>query len=623
MKLVRGAWKFLVGVKDALVLLLLLLFFGAVAAALSARPGTKAGTTGALVLDLNGSIVEQPTPINATQALTGGDQAKQFRLRDIVAALNAASIDDKVKAVVLDLDGFMGGGQVALGDVGDALDRVRAKKPVLAFATGYGDDAYQLAAHASEIWLDPQGLALFQGAGGTRLYYKGLLDKVGATVHVYRVGKYKSAVEPYILDKASPEAKANSQALASAMWAAWQKDVIQARPKALVADFVADPAAQVSASGDLAQAALKAGIVDRLASRAEFEARVAQVAGTGNRTARKPSHYARIDLKPYVAANPRPAGDRAIGVVTVAGTIMDGEAEAGTAGGTTISRIIDRAVASGKYKALVVRVDSPGGSALASERIRTSLDAARKRGMPVVVSMGNVAASGGYWVSMAGDRVFAEPDTITGSIGIFGLIPTFEKGLAKIGVSGDGVATTPLSGQPDVIRGTNAAFDTVIQTSIEAGYRRFITLVSGARKLSPTRVDEIAQGHVWDGGSANQLGLIDAFGGVDDAIAEAARRAKLDPTRPHAVWLDVEPTWREVFASMWTSDEDSSAAAGDLLTTLSRQRMAELGSAVEDVRLMTTASAIQARCLDCPIPATAPSAATKATLFELIKAWIS
>lgn len=623
MKLVRGAWKFLVGVKDALVLLLLLLFFGAVAAALSARPGTKASTTGALALDLNGSIVEQPTPINATQALTGGDQAKQFRLRDIVAALNAASTDDKIKAVVLDLDGFMGGGQVALGDVGDALDRVRAKKPVLAFATGYGDDAYQLAAHASEIWLDPQGLALFQGAGGTRLYYKGLLDKVGATVHVYRVGKYKSAVEPYILDKASPDAKANSQALASAMWAAWQKNVVQARPKARVADFIADPAAQVKASGDLAQAALKAGIVDKLASRAEFETRVAQVAGNGNRVARKPSQYARVDLKSYVAANPRPAGDRTIGVVTVAGTIMDGEAESGTAGGTTISRIIDRAVASDKYKALVVRVDSPGGSALASERIRVSLDAARKKGMPVVVSMGNVAASGGYWVSMAGDRVFAEPDTITGSIGIFGLIPTFEKTLAKIGVSGDGVATTPLSGQPDVIRGTNAAFDTVIQTSIEAGYRRFITLVSGARKLTPERVDEIAQGHVWDGGSANQLGLIDAFGGIDDAIAEAARRAKLDPAKAHAVWLDVEPTWREVLASMWTSNEDNTAAAGDLLTTLSRQRMAELGSAVEDVRLMTTASAIQARCLDCPVPATAPSAATKATLFELIKAWIS
>lgn len=620
MKLVRGAWKLLVGVKDALVLLLLVLFFGAIAAALSARPGTKPIAPGALVLDLNGSIVEQPAPVNATQALTGGEQAKQFRLRDIVAALNAASIDDRVKAVVLDLDGFLGGGQVALGDVGKAIDRVRAKKPVLAFATGYGDDAYQLAAHATEIWLDPQGLALFQGAGGTRLYYKGLLDKVGATVHVYRVGKYKSAVEPYILDKASPDAKANSQALAAAMWQAWQADVIQARPKALIATFVADPAAEVSANGDLAQAALKAGIVDRLASRADFDTRVAQIAGTGDRTARKPSKFARIDLKPYIAASQRPSGDRAIGVVTVAGTIQDGEAPAGTAGGTTISRLIDRAVASNKYKALVVRVDSPGGSAIASEQIRVALDGARKKGMPVVVSMGNVAASGGYWVSMAGDRVFAEPDTITGSIGIFGLIPTFEKGLAKIGVSGDGVATTPLSGQPDIIRGTNAAFDTVVQTAIESGYRRFIALVSGARKMAPEKVNEVGQGHVWDGGTAHQLGLVDAFGGIDDAIAEAARRAKLDPGKPHAVWLDTPPTWREALASMFTNSDEDTAESVDLLTTLSRQRIAEMASAVEDARLMTTASAIQARCLDCPVPATA---APKATLFELIKAWIS
>ena len=618
MKLVRGAWKLLVGVKDALVLLFMLLFFGAIAAGLSARPGTKAIGTGALVLDLDGSIVEQPTAISPAQALTGGTQAKQFRLRDVVAALDAAATDDRVKTVVLDLDGFMGGGQVALGDVGDALERVRAKKPVLAFATGYGDDAYQLAAHASEVWLDPQGLALFSGPGGSRLYYKGLFDKVGATIHVYRVGTYKAAVEPYTRDSASPEAKENAQAYSNALWSAWQNDVARARPKAQLAGFVADPVAATTAAGDLAQAALRAGIVDRVDSRAAFDARVAQVAGKGRTTASKPSAFARIELKPYIAANPRKSGDKSIGVVTVAGVISDGEADAGSAGGETIARIVDRAVASDSYKALVVRVDSPGGSALASERIRLSLEAARKKGMPVVVSMGNVAASGGYWVAMAGDRLFAEPDTITGSIGIFGIIPTFEKGFGKIGVTGDGIATTPLSGQPDVVRGTNAAFDTIIQTAIESGYRRFIALVSGARKLTPARADELGQGRVWDGGSARQLGLIDAFGGIDEAIAEAAKRAKLDPGAAHAVWLDKEPTWRESLASMFSSEEETGAA--DLLTTLSRQRVAELGAAVDDVRLMTTASAIQARCLECPVPAVA---APRESLFALMKAWFS
>lgn len=614
MNLVRGAWRILVGIKDALVLCFMLLFFGLLATALSSRPGTKPIGTGALVMELKGSIVEQPTAISPAQALSGGSQAKEYRLRDIIAALNAAATDDRVKTVVLDLDGFMGGGQVALGDVAAALDKVKAKKPVLAFATGYSDDAYQLAAHASEIWLDPMGIALFQGPGGSRLYYKGLLEKVGANVHVYRVGKFKSAVEPYILDKASPESKEASQALYASLWQGWQAEVSKARPKAQLAAFVADPAGAVAASGDPATAALKAGIVDKLADRAAFNKRVAQIAGAG----RKEHPYARIELKPYIAAKSRVPGDRSIGVVTVAGTIQDGEAEAGTAGGETIGKIIDKAVASGKFKALVLRVDSPGGSALASERIRGSLVAARAKGMPVIVSMGNVAASGGYWVSMASDKVFAEPATVTGSIGIFGVIPTFEAGLKKIGVTSDGVATTPLSGQPDVFGGTNTAFDSVIQTSIEAGYKRFINLVSGARRMTPERVDEIAQGRVWDGGTARQLGLVDAFGGIDDAIAEAARRAKLDPAQPHAVWLDKEPGWREAFAAMLGSEEKEEGAT-DLLSTLARARMASLAGMAEDARMMMSSSAIQARCLECPVTA-AP--VKPATLLQMLATWM-
>jgi len=616
MKLVRGAWKILVGIKDALVLMFMLIFFGLLAAALTARPGTKPIGTGALVMELKGAIVEQPASISPTQALSGGSQMKQFRLRDILAALDAAATDDRVKTVVLDLDGFTGGGQVALGDVAAALDKVKAKKPVLAFATGYSDDAYQLAAHASEIWLDPMGLALFQGPGGSRLYYKGLLEKVGANVHVYRVGKFKSAVEPYILDKASPEAKEASQALYASLWQGWQAEVAKARPKAQLASFIADPAGAVAASGDPATAALKAGIVDKLADRATFNKRVAQIAGAG----RKDQAYARIELKPYIAARSRQPGDKTIGIVTVAGTIQDGEAESGTAGGETIGKIIDKAVASDKFKALVLRVDSPGGSALASERIRSSLVAARAKGMPVVVSMGNVAASGGYWVAMASDKVFAEPTTITGSIGIFGVIPTFENGLKKIGITTDGVTTTPLSGQPDVVGGTNAAFDSVVQTSIEAGYVRFLNLVGGARKMTPQRVNEIAQGRVWDGGTARQLGLVDAFGGIEDAIAEAARRAKLDPAQPHAVWLDKEPGWREAFAAMLSSEEKENGAT-DLLSTLARSRMASFAGVTEDARLMmSSSSAVQARCLECPVAA-AP--VRPATLLQMVFTWMN
>jgi len=617
MKLVRGVWKLLVGVKDALVLLFMLLFFGGIWAALSARPGTTSVGNGALVLKLNGAIVEQPELSTPTSVIGGEPTVRQFRLRDLVRAIKAAAKDDRVKAVVLDLDGFTGGGAVALGDVGAALDTVRAaKKPVLAYATGYGDDAYALAAHASQIWLDPMGLALFAGPGGSRLYYKGLIDKLGVNAHIYRVGKFKSAVEPYFLTAQSPEAKAENEALAASLWQGWQAGVLKARPKAQIAAYTRDPIA-ATVGGDLAQSALSAGIVDKLADRAEFTRTVAGIVGKG----KKNTDFAKIDLAPWIAANPPQDGAGDIAVITVAGVISDGEAGPGGAGGETISRLINQALASGKYKAMVLRVDSPGGSALASEKIRVALGEARSRGLPVVVSMGNVAASGGYWVATAGDKVFAEPMTITGSIGVFGVIPTFEAALAKIGVTSDGVATTPLSGQPDVVGGTNAAFDGIIQGSIEGTYRRFIELVSGARKLSPERVNEIGQGRVWDGGTARQINLIDAFGGVDDAIAEAARRANLDPAKAHAVWVEKPPTFYEtLLSSMASTPNEDETQANDLLSMLARERMASLTTAVSDAKSLATGATIQARCLECPSTAVR---APRPSLFELLMLWMA
>ncbi len=615
MRLVRGAWKILVGVKDGLVLLFMLLFFGALYAGLSARPNAKAVGTGALVLDLNGSIVEQPEVTGPGELLSGSAPTKQYRLSDVIRALDMAVNDDRVKAVVLDLDGFMGAGQVARADIGEALDRVRAKKKVYAFATGYSDDSYQLAAHASEIWIDPMGLALFQGPGGSRLYYKGLIDKLGVNAHVYRVGTYKSFVEPFTRADASPEAKTASEALAASLWQGWQADVARARPQAKLAAYIADPVA-ATASGDLAKSALAAGIVDKLGDRSAFNRMVAGTAGVG----KDKMDFAKISLSSWIAAHP-PARSGEIGIVTVAGNIVDGQAEPGTAGGDTIVTIINRAVASEKYKALVLRVDSPGGSALASEKIRVALLEAKARKLPVVVSMGNVAASGGYWVAMAGDRVFAEPTTITGSIGVFGIIPTFETALAKIGVTSDGITTTPLSGQPDIVGGTNAAFDTIIQKSIESTYGKFLTLVSGARRMPVEKVDGIAQGRVWDGGTARQLGLVDAFGGIDEAVAEAARLAKLDLSTVKAVYLEKPPSFAQGLAAMFMGgDEDDSQQPNDVLSTLSRVRMNMLVHAVADARTLATGSVVQVRCLECPVSA-AP--AKTQSLTEIFVAWMT
>jgi protease IV len=611
----RGAWRLLVGVKDAMVLIFLLIFFGLLYAALTARPNAGAVGSGALLLDLKGSIVEQPEIASPTELLSGSAPIKQYRLRDMIRAIDRAATDDRIKAVVLDLDGFTGAGQVALQDVGAALERARAKKKVYAFATGYTDDSYQLAVHASEIWLDPMGLALFAGPGGSRLYYKGLIDRLGVNAHVYRVGKYKSFVEPYTRADQSPEAKEASNALAKAVYDAWQGDIAKARPKAKFAAYVADPVT-ATAGGDLAKSALNAGIVDKLGSRADFDAMIEKQVGPG----KQDQTFATVRFPAWVAANPAAKGGQ-IGVVTVAGSIVDGEAQPGTAGGETIVKIINRAVASENYKALVLRVDSPGGSALASEKIRTALLAAKAKGMPVVVSMGNVAASGGYWVSMAGDAVFAEPATITGSIGVFGIIPTFETALAKIGVTSDGVTTTPLSGQPDIVGGTNQAFDTIIQKSVESTYGRFISLVSTTRKIPPARVDEIAQGRVWDGGTARQLGLVDAFGGIDDAIADAAKRAKLDPKTATAVWLEKTPSWGQSLAEALFSDDESEDGqqATDLPATLARMRMALLAQAVGDARELATGSTIQARCLECPL-STAPARPDR--VIDLLLRWI-
>jgi protease IV len=597
--LARRAWRLLVAIKDGLALLFLLLFFGVVFMLLSSGPNPVDNRGGALLLDLSGNVVEQPEAPDPRALLTGQvPVGNQFRTRDVIRALNMAAKDDDIKAVVLDLGGFWGGGQATLDEIGDALARVRAaKKPIFAHAAAYTDDGYLLAAHATEVWLDPMGAAMFTGPGGSQPYFKGLIDRLGVTTHVYRVGKFKSFVEPYSRTEASPEAKEENQALASALWQSWQDDVQRLRPKAKIASFTTDPAGAFEASGgDMAQAAIANGLVDKIGDRAAFGKRVATlVGGDDNKGA---ADFNNTNLDAYLAANPADMSGDAIGVVTVAGSIVDGEAPSGTAGGDTIAALIDKAVVNGNLKALVVRVDSPGGSAFASEVIRQAIVRAKAKGLPVVTSMGSVAASGGYWIAMGADKVYAQPTTITGSIGVFGIIPTFENTISKVGITADGIATTPLSGQPDILRGTSAQTDRVLQSGVEDIYRRFLLLVSKARKLPVEKVNEIAQGRVWDGGTARQLGLIDAFGSVDDAIAEAARLAKLDPKDVRRVDIEPEPSWLGTILSNVGVEEE--AGSRDIFTLLIRQQQAALMIGVTDAQSILIGPAVQVRCIECP-----------------------
>ncbi|TMJ14886.1 MAG: signal peptide peptidase SppA [Alphaproteobacteria bacterium] len=601
MKFAGKVWRLLVGIKDGLVLLFMLIFFGLLYMALSASPTAGTGDRGTLLLAISGPIVEQPSEPSAGEVLSGRAGPREYRLRDIVHALKEAADDDKVQAVALDLDIFSGGGQTALSDVGAALDQVKkAGKPVLAYATAYDDDSYLLASHASEVWLNPMGGVLIAGPGGTGLYMKGLLDKLGVTANVYKAGVYKSAVEPFVRNDMSPEAKQAAQALAGSLWESWNQEVARARPKAKLAPFMASMTQESAAQADLSKAALAAGLVDRLGDRDDFGRRVAEISGAGEDPV--PGSFRHIDYSDWISAHPADDDDGPIGIVTIAGEIVDGEAGLGTAGAETIVRSIEEGLKRRNLKALVVRVDSPGGSALASERIRRAIMGAKARGLPVVVSMGSVAASGGYWVSMAGDKVYAEPSTITGSIGVFGILPSFQGTLAKLGVGADGVKTTPLSGEPDLLRGPSPEAGRLVQAGVDNIYGRFLTLVSGARKLPVARVNEIGQGRVWDGGTARQLGLVDAFGSLDDAIDEAARRAKIDPDDAEVTWLEQKPSLIESLFAAWAGGDSSSsdARARDAFSRIAERPQTILLRAVSDTERMLASPAIQARCLSCP-----------------------
>jgi protease-4 len=618
MKFVRAVWKLLVGIKDVLVLIFMVLFFAGLYGVLSTR--TPPVGEGVLDLNLNGDVVEQPARAQWSE-VANGSARRQYRLRDLIAALDQAKNDDRVKAVALDLDGFSGGGQTAMGDLADAVRRVRgAGKPVVAYAVGYTNDTYQLASAASEIWLNPLGAVAIAGPGGSNLYFKGLLDKLGVTANVYRVGTYKSAVEPFIRNDMSPEARQNYMALDGAELESWRQGVHQARPKANVDAFLNDMNGAIAAAGgDMAKAALAAGLIDRIGDRTAFEARLAQLGGS---KAKEPGGYSRIRLASYIAdkVDQKPRGP--IGIVTIAGTIVDGKAGAGSAGGDTIAKEIDDGIRNKGIKALVVRVDSPGGSVLASERIRQALLQARGRNIPVVVSMGNVAASGGYWVSTPANFIYAEPSTITGSIGVFGILPSFQGTLQKLGIGADGVKTTPLAGEPDLLRGPSPEANTLIQTGVESMYGRFLNIVATARHKTPADVDKIAQGRVWDGGTAHQIGLVDGFGGMPEAIAKAAALAHLGNERGVRYLEPAKSFSEQLIESFANQKDDDSAVSGDAFAALALQPQQQLAGAISEVRSVLAGPSIQARCLECPPAAPARLDKRDLTLLELLKDWL-
>jgi protease-4 len=528
----KRVWKVVDGARTATMNgLFLALVIGIVVFALR-KGGPDFAEKNALVIAPKGTIVEQRTgALPSVAALVGGGPEEETLLRDLVETIERAADDERIDVLVLDLSKLESAGISKLQEIGGALRAFKAKdKTIIATADHYTQTAYYLAAHADEIYMHDMGEVSITGLGRYNAYFKDALDRFEVQWHVFKVGKYKSAVEPYTANAMSAEAREADLAWMGDLWAAWLADVAAARGVSAekLSDYAQHFDAHVAAvNGDAAAAAVAAGLVDHVGGRDAVRKRLIELVGEDE----KKHDYHRVDGQQYLAHvrvdSPRPVFGDKVAVIVARGTIMDGEHPPGTIGGDSTAALIRKARNDEDVKALVLRVDSGGGSAFASEVIRREFELAREAGKPVVVSMGSVAASGGYWISTASDEIWASPTTITGSIGIFGMFPTFEKPLAKhIGIHTDGVGTTPFAGLTPQ-RSLDPAVGRMIQSTIEHGYREFLERVATARGMTTEQVDAVAQGRVWSGEDAHAVGLVDKLGGLQDAIASAAARAEL------------------------------------------------------------------------------------------------
>jgi len=525
-----------------LLLLMLVVFLVVLGKGASSAKVMQDRTT--LVIAPEGRLVEQfsSDPVSRALAKALGDtKGEEIQLRDLVRAIEAAKDDKKIERVVLQLDKLQPSGFASMREVTAALQELRAaKKQVVAFSENMGQSQYLLAAQADEIYLDPMGGLLLEGLGRYRQYFRtGLQEKLGVDVHLFKVGEYKSAAEPYVLDAASPQAKEADLFWMNDVWQRYLGDIAKAR-KLDVAQLAAGidtlPEGIAAAEGDLARFALQQKLVDGLKTREEVDALLTE-RGTADSDA--DGGYRQIGLNDYLTqidARRSPVDSRPqVAVVVAEGEIAGGDLPAGRIGGVSTSALLREARDDDDVKAVVLRVDSPGGEVFASEQIRREVEALKAAGKPVVVSMGDMAASGGYWISMNADRIYADESTITGSIGIFGMIPNFARSLDKIGVHTDGVGTTRFAGAFDATRPMDPAVGQVIQSVINKGYADFTGKVAAARNKPVEAVDEVARGRVWSGAQAKERGLVDAFGGLKAAVADAAGRAKLGESDKYRV----------------------------------------------------------------------------------------
>ena len=537
-----------------LLLLLVPLILLIVVAAVS-RPGPNVPASTALVLAPQGTLVDQlsGSPLSRALAVAQGTGAPETALRDLVNAVRAAKGDARIKTLVLDLDALTASGLSKLQELAEEIDSFRESgKPVIAVGDGFERDQYYLASRADEIWMHPMGSVLIDGYSRFLPYYKEALDKLYIDYNVWTVGEFKSFVEPATRNDMSPEDREASLQYLTALWGDYQADVTAARE--LPGDALqryADGIAGLlrGADGDMARLALEYGLVDELVHRNDVRERLREQVGAAEHAEPGLSHQA------YLAAINAGGGAAAAGssrsrvaVVVLSGTILDGRQPPGSIGGDSAAQQIRNAARNDRVKALVLRVDSPGGSAFASEIILREVLAFQESGRPVVVSMGSTAASGGYWISMSADEIWASPTTLTGSIGVGATLPTFQRTLGWAGVNIDGVGTTELAGQADLLRGLGDDFRDVIGQTVVATYAQFIGQVAEHRERPEDEIDRVARGRVWTGRVAVEHGLVDRLGDLDDAIASAAGLAGLEEGRYRIDFMEPELGFAERLA---------------------------------------------------------------------------
>lgn len=544
-RLLVGLWRFVDFVRRLFFTLLFFALIALLVFVFRGGPSVTVPQSAVLVWTPAGKLVDSPE--SGEQELAGqlfSQVPRETRVHDLVVALNRAAKDPRIKVALLKLDQMGEAGMAQLQTLAQAIRNFKKSgKPVIAYAGSYSQPAYYLAAQADSVEMDPMGQVMLDGFGVYNHYFKDALDKLGVNVHVFRVGKYKSAVEPFIRNSMSPAAQEADRAWLNTLWGAYKQGVAKGRkltPQAIdqyIGQFVPRLTA---ANGDAAQVAKQYGLVDSLDTVEQLRKQMAERVGTN-----ASGTFNQISDSDYLAATApsrHPSGHR-IAVIVAEGPIVDGPGYAGTVGSDTLTRLFRRAQDDRAIDAVVLQVNSPGGSAYASEQIRRAIMATRSAGKPVVVSMSNLAASGGYWISMAGNQIYARPTTLTGSIGIFAIVPDLAKPLNELGIHTDGIGTTPLSGALRIDRPLSAQAQQMIQATIQQGYHQFITRVAKARHMPVQAVNSIAQGRVWSGAAARRLGLVDHLGGLHDAIQAAAKLARLSPGQYSVETLSPRPGW--------------------------------------------------------------------------------